>query len=530
MIGLSAIGRFLDDRANPIVVKELRQLVRSRFVSGMLIVFLVGALVLVFFRVVADPDIATDAAGGQEITMALYVGLMVSCLLFVPLYTGNRMASERSGDNVDLMYITTLSGAAVIRGKMLAAAVLTLMIFSACMPFMTFTYLLRGVDLPTVFFVLVVGFIAVMAATQFLLMLACLPGGRAARLMLGLAGLFVLAMVISGLFKIAEEVFRYGMPFDEAEFWAGFGTVAFGVVLAMGLMFVFSVALITPPSANRSLPVRSYLTAVWAVTGIVAWAWAVHEAEPEIVFGWSVGAVLVMTCLLPFAVSERTSWGPRVRRRIPRNPVLRLAAFLLYTGAAGGVFWCVILAGISLVIAAATTASLSAGDPDKTIQFRVTALMLLYGYCYAMTAVLVQRWILRKAVPAKYNWLTFILLMLAGGLLPGIFELLITMGQPVRKPLSNFWAITSPAAVIDTSAPRLVEAALAFTGLWGLLAFFLSIPWMARQVEAFKPLPQGQGSDATAATDAPSSELPSPAAARPEPVPNDDFPTAGPSS
>jgi hypothetical protein len=53
-----------------------------------------------------------------------------------------------------LGFITTIRGRAVIRGKMLAAAIVTLLIYSACMPFMTFTYLLRGVDLPTTFFLL----------------------------------------------------------------------------------------------------------------------------------------------------------------------------------------------------------------------------------------------------------------------------------------------------------------------------------------------------------------------------------------
>jgi len=32
-----------------------------------------------------------------------------------------------------------------------------------------------------------------------------------------------------------------------------------------------------------------------------------------------------------------------VRRTIPRNPLLRLLAFLFYTGSAGGIAWCVLL-------------------------------------------------------------------------------------------------------------------------------------------------------------------------------------------
>ena len=36
---------------------------------------------------------------------------------------------------------------------------LTLLIYSACMPFLIMTYLLRGIDLPTIFTVLALGFL-----------------------------------------------------------------------------------------------------------------------------------------------------------------------------------------------------------------------------------------------------------------------------------------------------------------------------------------------------------------------------------
>ena len=53
-------------------------------------------------------------------------------------------------------------------------------------------------------------------------------------------------------------------------FWIGAGT-AFGIGLAVtGLFFVLSVALISPPSANRALPVRIYITVIWLLGGLLA--------------------------------------------------------------------------------------------------------------------------------------------------------------------------------------------------------------------------------------------------------------------
>ena len=90
--------------------------------------------------------------------MGLLGILMFTCMIFVPLYSGGRMSLERSNADMDLLYVTTLSPGAIVRGKYLTATALTLLIFSASMPFMILTYLLRGIDLPSIFFVLAVCF------------------------------------------------------------------------------------------------------------------------------------------------------------------------------------------------------------------------------------------------------------------------------------------------------------------------------------------------------------------------------------
>src|SRR5206468_9430444 len=106
--------------------------------------------------------------------------------------TGIRLISERSPANMDLLFITTISPRAIIAGKSLAAAALTLLIFSACMPFMVLTYLLRGIDLPTMFIVLALSFFLVVMTIQMTVFVASLPASRPMRLMLGIAELVIL--------------------------------------------------------------------------------------------------------------------------------------------------------------------------------------------------------------------------------------------------------------------------------------------------------------------------------------------------
>ena len=133
---------------NPIVVKELRQAVRSWTVTGMLLLFLAVLFIasLIFFGFqAADAD--PDERLGAEMFSAFAVILAIASLFFIPLYLGIRVAVERPENNPDLLYVSTLSPARIILGKFLCGAYMAVLFFSACMPFMAFTNLLRGVDL-----------------------------------------------------------------------------------------------------------------------------------------------------------------------------------------------------------------------------------------------------------------------------------------------------------------------------------------------------------------------------------------------
>src|SRR5262249_27082793 len=157
---------------NPIVVKELRQAVRSWAVTGMLLLFLI-VLFVASVAFLAMGSLDQDTALGSEMFSAFTVILALASVLFIPLYMGIRVASERQENNPDLFYISTLSPARIIRGKFLCGVYMAVLFFSACMPFMAFTNLLRGVDLPTIFFILFCLFLVVCAANMIAIFLGC---------------------------------------------------------------------------------------------------------------------------------------------------------------------------------------------------------------------------------------------------------------------------------------------------------------------------------------------------------------------
>ena len=176
---------------NPIVIKELRQAVRSWAVTGMLLLFLTVLFITsLVFLVTQSFEVDVNMGLGGTLFATFMVILAGTSVFFIPLYVGIRVAVERQENNPDLLYVSTLSPARIIRGKFLCGAYMALLFFSACMPFMAFTNLLRGVDLPTVFFILFYLFLIVCAANMVAIFFACLPLSRPFKVLLAIYACF----------------------------------------------------------------------------------------------------------------------------------------------------------------------------------------------------------------------------------------------------------------------------------------------------------------------------------------------------
>src|SRR5262245_47874559 len=107
----------LSDAINPIVIKELRQAVQSRFVVTMLIVLLTIQLIAVGLYLVFSNPSAYDFTAGRTVFAILLGILLIVSLIFVPAYTAVRMITERSETEVDLLFITTIKPRSIIAGK-----------------------------------------------------------------------------------------------------------------------------------------------------------------------------------------------------------------------------------------------------------------------------------------------------------------------------------------------------------------------------------------------------------------------------
>jgi hypothetical protein len=496
-----------DDLLNPIAVKELRQAVKGRVIVSALTLFLLIQLSILLLTLSFGDRRTIEPASlyaGRGIFQILQNILLGACILLVPLYAGLRLAAERSDSNVDLLFISTLRPRCIIAGKLQASVVLILLIFSACAPFMTFTYLLRGLDIPSIVLVLALDFLVVLLSTQGAIFLGTVPANIVLKLLLGLVGFGFLTILFSGTMEFSQELLRFGLGshLDSVEFWLVAGAVAITLVAVIGLLFTWSVAIVSPPSSNRALPVRLYLLSFWLVTGGLAGLLAYYFRVPIPLYFWEWANLTLLCAQLLVVINEREQWGLRMRRTIPRRGWLRGPLFLLYSGSAGGVLFTVLLLVLTLALPRFTLEYWSDFFFSSSSRFLrdfdhrnalTLVLIALYTVDYCMLAVWLRNVLLGR-IQAAYTWVLVLLLLGLGSALPWPL-LFLFQNEELRMGRTNpWWQLSNPfstiyTCVMESSGDKTVfrDMCPLFLGVLGLMLLLGCLPWMARQVRRFRP-------------------------------------------
>ncbi len=473
---------------NPIVVKELRQAVRSWAVTGMLILFLivlfvVSAVFLAFQSFDVDPDVRL----GSSMFSAFAVILGVASFFFIPFYVGVRLAAERQENNPDLFYISTLSPTRIILGKFLCGAYMAVLFFSACMPFMAFTNLLRGVDLPTVFFILFYLFLFVCIATMVAIFLASIPVSRPFKILLALLGLIFSFYNIVRVLILSLEFLRLGIGASMAErnFWAASATAVTVGLAVIGLFFVMSVALISPPSSNRGLPVRIYITAIWLLGGLLSLGWIFKSGSGASLAPWTISVDWLMCLALVVIVSNSDQLSHRVRRTIPQSPMKRALAFLFFNGAAGGLLWFVIIVGLTTFVShemAPLLPKVFTADRDWVAM----PIMMLYALDYALTGLFIHRKFFTNGSP-KIAGLLMVSLMALWALMPSVILFFLnelSWKSVERLELGNIFN------VISMRDDNRLNDHLYFALAWLGLMMLFNASWFITRAKNFVRPPQ----------------------------------------
>lgn len=489
---------FLDDRVNPIVVKELRQAVKSWFIVGLLMLMLAVLTLIQLLWVMNSTEIGSPTSGeGRDLFLVFQATLLMIALLGLPIYTGVRLAAERASATSDLLYVTTIRPWSIVWGKLAAGVIVTGLVFAACAPFMIVTYLLRGIDPPTILFVLGLDFLLVLSGLVVAIFLGALPVGLGFKVFLGIVGVAALLWTYGiTTAAVSSEIVFSGIvsDFSDPEFLWGLAATLFFWGAALVLLLLLVVAMIAPPSSDRARPLRVYVTGLWLVGGGMSVGMAAWYDEAILLAFWPMGSAFVLLPALLLAASERDEFGPRQRRAVPRNSLGRLVSFTFSSGCAGGLLWASGLFGLSLLLALGLEQRIpaSSGRDSDTFAWLLLALLIcgLFTLGYVLLATFLRHRFLKT--PTK---------QLATGGIAAVILAVAMLGPPLiafaldpRQWDVNeeTWLMLNPFGAFFVSGAETISAYHLFllnvSGALVVVGLLLNAHWFWRQWKRFTPL------------------------------------------
>jgi hypothetical protein len=139
-------GVRIDDRLNPILVKEVRQSLRGKYFRVLFWITL-GVGTLIGLSVVASLGGGDSDETGQVFFMSMFGVLSAAVHCFVPFSAFLSTSAEWDENTYDLLVISNLRPRQIVQGKLLSALIQALLYYSTFGPFLVFAFLLNGVDL-----------------------------------------------------------------------------------------------------------------------------------------------------------------------------------------------------------------------------------------------------------------------------------------------------------------------------------------------------------------------------------------------
>lgn len=408
------------DHLNPILVKEARQALKSRqFVVTFMLLLLIAWLVSAIGVTLAGPAIEYGSPGRYFVMFFVFV-LQFAVHFIVPFTAFRSMQVENELSTFELLSISNLSPKSIVLGKLGSAVVQVFLFYSAIAPFIAFTSLLQGFDLPNTVFLLVANLFWSIFACLFSIMLSALSHAKQWATLNTLGVLGLLFWQTCGSFAFASTVMFESMPFDSGEFW--WGCLAFFVAFVgfFHLLQKIAESRLTFESDNRSTGIRLACLYLVGSQWLMMGAYAAYAATSTVSFDWSIiipltiMSVLFLAIMGLFAGTESDFMSRRVRRQIPKTTLTALwKALLLPGGARGYAYFLVLLGTIALVANFLWITQLHSSRPGE--QMMANGLML-YAVIYVSFGTAIGRWmqlVSAQVKPAHCRIIAFLVAVIA---------------------------------------------------------------------------------------------------------------------
>ena len=334
----------LGDRFNPIVVKEVRQALKSRQFVTTFLLLLLAAWAGSIFGVSYLGESIDYGSPAVTFYAGFLFALCTATLVIVPFSTYRSIVEERTETTLELLQITALSPVQIVRGKILSAMVQVMVYYCAIAPFIAFTALLPGFDIVHMFFSLVMLLITSLCFSSIALAI----GTQARNTTLqSLSSLFVIAMAVGGMMTFFGFMTAAGnrISFDEADTWWALALIVF---LGLSTGYVCeqaAIAQLTFDSGNRSTGIRLATGVQWLVCWIGLLTFLIVR-QPQPMRSDALTTILTLTAAQITAagllyVGSPDSLSRRVSRGLPHSRALRVLWAPFLPGAARGLLYAV---------------------------------------------------------------------------------------------------------------------------------------------------------------------------------------------
>ena len=380
------ISRF-DDYLNAILVKDLRQTVRGKFFWIIYFLFLSLVTILLFFTMNESSRNGTGI--GSYIANTMFVIIYFVSSLILPIQIGRKTGTEFGDANHELLFITTMKPSSIVWGKFLSGSVMILMLYATLAPYLALTLFLGGVDIRTLFCLLLFTFLISNLAVMWQVFVGLTKvdsyiGNNVVNSSGGIV--FHIIAWFATFSLITESLYRFTI---RASFSEILTTLSVSILIFFLIMFgLFSacVSKLQPEAANNKYKLRVILSIIWLLGTICS----IFFNESYLI-GWTICVLIILDFLLIVGViGESETYSNRVISEIPYSVFERFLKFPLFTGLANGFTWIVLITLLTTVttnlLGKIKFVSAYTDIPDITSRFCIFNIKI-WTYCFLANSI-----------------------------------------------------------------------------------------------------------------------------------------------
>lgn len=301
------------DRFNPLIVKEVRQGLRTRtFVVTFSVLLAVDVLIAITATRASTStrDLGVMAFGG------FFGCFVLAGFLALPIGAHRAFTKERDSDAWALLQLTGMSARRLLLGKIASTLVQGALYASATAPFLLFGWFLGGIGLVTIAVIVAVAFVLQALTTLLAVCSATYADSRFGRSFI--SGVLALSLVLSTL-SLASigpgAIFGLGLMRMTPSWSMLLGPLLFLVTLA-ALLFEAAASRLMPPSNNDALGPR--LTALVHLLAVALLALVGTSTAPVYVLPQVLAyGTLVVAAFGLFSTTGDETATRRWRRTVP---------------------------------------------------------------------------------------------------------------------------------------------------------------------------------------------------------------------